>query len=487
MADGGIGNPGQQQKSQRTNRRRVRRIIAEDNEWSLSVVPTLRECVLKAIISNFSEHPFYEELNTHDQTYVANHLSTEAPISATANCITDESYWKRCCRLRWPTGDPANHGKSWKRMYFEKHVGEYLEAHVPSSPDDAEKITRMREVLTLCSNHIEDLNLRQLLPPLNTVPEPKHRRRRARQTVPVIAPAPGSEGGSDGPAATRQEQTAKEESDSDGEEAVPDDFKVDHFDIGIALKHLPKLRKLSVVYQVRNVGMNFDWSLFQFTRRDCTFLARGLEKCSNLVELRITKSCLDDYRARVLYKYLKSHTGLKVLDLSFNKIGDRGVKALAKLLHFTSPVPLEKLILADNLIGEEGGLYLGPILQQNKTLTHLSMRLNNIYDRGCEALFVALKRNKCLSHLCLSACSLTIESTTCISGILEKNASLCELDVSCNRFGVDGGKVLYEGLTANANLTVLDLRLCEVGQEYEYQISQILKRNMEDQGILPTL
>lgn len=458
-----------------TTRGRVRRIIAEENEWSLSVVPTLRECVLKCIVRGFASRPIFRELNVHDQTYVVNHLPADTPIKATANLIDDESYWKRCCRRRWPTADIANHGRSWKRMYFEKHVAEYLESHVPATPEDAQRITEMKELLMLCANHVECLNLRQLLPPITSAPEPKRRKRRPRQAVP---PAPGSTGNA-------EEQ--KEDSESDEEDLSIPDVKMDHFDIGIALKLLPRLKSLSVVYQVRNVGMNFDWSLFQFTRRDCAYLSRALENCSSLVELRLTKSCLDDHRARLLHKYLRNHRGLQILDLSFNKIGDRGIKALSKLLHHSSPVPLVNFNLADNLITEEGGIYMGLILQHNSRLKSLSLRLNNLCDRGAESFFISLRRNDCLEKLCMSASSLTIDSATGISDMLEKNTGLRELDISCNTFGIEGGKILYEGLTANPSLTVLDLRLCGVGQENEYQISQILKRNMEDQGILPTL
>ena len=45
----------------------------------------------------------------------------------------------------------------------------------------------------------------------------------------------------------------------------------------------------------------------------------------------------------------------------------------------------------------------------------------------------------------------------------------------------DGGKSLQEGMGENSTIRAMDLRLTEVGQENEYCINQLLKRNREDQ------
>jgi hypothetical protein len=43
----------------------------------------------------------------------------------------------------------------------------------------------------------------------------------------------------------------------------------------------------------------------------------------------------------------------------------------------------------------------------------------------------------------------------------------------------DGGKSLLEGMEENETIRVMDLRLTDVGQENEYCINQLLKRNNE--------
>lgn len=48
-------------------------------------------------------------------------------------------------------------------------------------------------------------------------------------------------------------------------------------------------------------------------------------------------------------------------------------------------------------------------------------------------------------------------------------------------FFKDGGKSLQEGMNENTTIRAMDLRLTDVGQENEYCINQLLKRNREDQ------
>ena len=70
--------------------------------------------------------------------------------------------------------------------------------------------------------------------------------------------------------------------------------------------------------------------------------------------------------------------------------------------------------------------------------------------------------------------------------IIQKDFALapyCDLNVfptfDCG--SQDGGKSLQEGMGENSTIRAMDLRLTEVGQENEYCINQLLKRNREDQ------
>lgn len=79
-------------------------------------------------------------------------------------------------------------------------------------------------------------------------------------------------------------------------DAGGDGPRSDHLDLTLIFKKLPELEEVHITYgyvvdvlfdevysdlllfsSVKNCGMNFDWSLFKFTQRDCSLLAKVLE------------------------------------------------------------------------------------------------------------------------------------------------------------------------------------------------------------------
>eukprot|EP00117_Sycon_ciliatum_P000002 scpid61325/ scgid6254/ T-complex-associated testis-expressed protein 1 len=468
----------------RSDRKRVRRVIAEDNEWTLSNVPTLRQCILKAIIKNFGTRPLLRELNALDQRFVLHYLPTDLPVEVIVAVIGygkhEESYWKRCCRQLWPCCDVANHGGNYKRMYLEKHVAHYLETFLPEVREDPARMRRMQQLLSLCAEYVESLDIKQLLPPVKKVSGERTRKKRhARSKVVPLT---------DGKLGSAPDEEHDNGSASEEEDDLPDDeVKLDHFDFGAALKCLPRLKKLSVVYQVQNVGMNFDWSLFKFTRHDCRVLAKGALRCTQLTELRIAKSLLDDHQARVLAKHIKTHTALQTLDLSFNKIGDPGGKAIVKLMDPNIPLRLTTLILADNKLNEEAANILASMLERNVHMKKLSLRLNSIGDDKMGVVLKSLAVNRGLEEVCLAATGCGEHCTAPLREVLELNKVLKKFDLSCNSFKTDHGKSIVESLASNPIITDLDLRLANFDQETEYQVNQILKKNKIDQGLIPQL
>jgi len=122
--------------------------------------------VFETHLSSFPvEHPILEELEPYYREKVLEHLPTSVPLDTTAPLIEDEDYWKRCCKARWNLCDVAEHGYSWKTLFFERHVQEAVEKHVPSQ-SSVEELVR---VLQLSSPFVQRLVIRQLLPPLQDV------------------------------------------------------------------------------------------------------------------------------------------------------------------------------------------------------------------------------------------------------------------------------------------------------------------------------
>ena len=70
---------------------------------------------------------------------------------------------------------------------------------------------------------------------------------------------------------------------------------------------------ICVWYSVEKCGMNFEWSLFEFTKNDCLNLAKFVKGCSQLRVLRVRRSKITDERARLLISHLLDHPGLQIL------------------------------------------------------------------------------------------------------------------------------------------------------------------------------
>lgn len=103
---------------------------------------------------------------------------------------------------------------------------------------------------------------------------------------------------------------------------------------------------------------------------------------------------VDDDKVRMLVAHIMDHPVLAILDLSHNAIGDRGARALGKLLTH-GRCRLERLALADNVIRAAGAQALAHALTRNSTLQSLDLRLNRLADDGGQAIC------KCVYRICL--------------------------------------------------------------------------------------
>ncbi|XP_059796543.1 dynein regulatory complex subunit 5 [Balaenoptera ricei] len=417
--------------------RRMRRIIAEDAEWSVAIVPLLTELCIQHIVKNFQNNPILKQLPPEHQKKVLNHLSPDLPLAVTANLIEDENYWRRCCMQRWPVCHVDEHGGSWKRMFFELHLENLLKHFIPSTTDP-EVILNL---LPLCRNYVHTIRVDQFLPPVQLPP-----------------PLRGGD---------------QSDSGSEGEMEEP---ATDHYQLGDLVAGLSHLEELDLVYGVKDCGMNFEWNLFLFTYRDCHSLAAAVKACHTLKIFRLTRSKVDDDKARILICSLLDHAALEELDLSHNLIGDRGARAAAKLLGHSR---LRVLNLANNQVRAPGAQSLAHALAHNSDLVSLNLRLNCIEDEGGQALAHALQTNKCLTTLHLGGNELSEPTATLLSQVLSINTTLTSINLSCNRIGPDGGKQLLEGMSDNKTLLEFDLRLSDIAQESEYLIGQALCANRE--------
>lgn len=418
------------------NEKEIRRIIAEDSKWCLSTVPLLKELALAAIVKNFEKVPILEGLPPKDKAVILEKINVSLPLKITAHTIEEESYWKRTCKAKYNACDVTMHGGNWKRMYFEKYLQMVIENFVPEKTDP-DVIT---EALNMSAKYVKKLEIKQLLPPTT---EPKKIEENYSESAMSLS--------SNSPS-------------------------TDHFNFEFFLENLPHLEELRIKYGVRGCGMNFEWSLFEFTIRDCNQLANSVSRCQNLRILSLHQSKVDDEKVRILIRRLLDHPALVELDLSHNCISDRGSKAIGKLINNRCP-NLKKVCVRNNIIRVEGAKALAYALVRTTTLAELDLRLNRVEDEGGQAIMRSLIKNTSLQVLRLSSNDLSERTAAIFAQVLQENKTLTTVDLSGNRLGPDGGKTIQEGIAANDTIVHLDLRLTEAGQENEYCIHQRIKEN----------
>ena len=220
-------------------------------------------------------------------------LPTTLPLDVTGPLIDDEGYWQRCALARWDNCQISSHGSSWKRLYFERNLEDFLEAFDPAK-QDTEELTRL---LAVSKDYIFSLHLKQIL---------------------------------------------------------------SHLDLEMVFQNVPTLCHLDMTYGVKEIGMDYERSLFGMKLNDVASLAKALRVTETLTILSLPCNLLDDSTVRVLATGLQDNVTITSIDLSHNKIADprQGARQAAQRA-LRRPL----LNLNDNHIHADGGKYFGRALK----------------------------------------------------------------------------------------------------------------------------
>ena len=187
-------------------------------------------------------------------------------------------------------------------------------------------------------------------------------------------------------------------------------------------------------------------------------LASVIEQNSCILELHIGKTHLKGPDMEPLFQSLQFTSGLRVLDLRLNSIGNFGASFIASALQTNRT--LRQLNLSSTGIEADGCKLLAESLRCNTSLVELDLSFLDIGDSGCMALGAALKQNRALQKLRLRSASITwIGAGFLIEGI-EISRMLTELDLSRNFIGDDGAEILARHLGDNSSLRELNLENC---------------------------
>ena len=147
--------------------------------------------------------------------------------------------------------------------------------------------------------------------------------------------------------------------------------------------------------------------------------------------LRLDKNFITSTGIAMLASALEDNTTLLGLNLTSNRLFDKGLHPFVKLLS-NNHSNLRKLHLGSNRISNEGALLLAEILKTNTKLIILWLDSNRIDDEGVDFLADALiHHNRTLEELSLKKNKLiTSLSVPYFRDVFQRNQSLIEVDLS---------------------------------------------------------
>ncbi|XP_039505892.1 NACHT, LRR and PYD domains-containing protein 12-like isoform X2 [Pimephales promelas] len=189
------------------------------------------------------------------------------------------------------------------------------------------------------------------------------------------------------------------------------------------------------------------------------------DKHCQLNKLTLCGCSITEEQSLILTSSLKSNPShLRELDLSWNNLGNTGVKHLCAVLK-DSPVKLERLRLRSSDMTDEGCSDVSSALKSNPShLRELDLSENNLGDSGVKNLSDLLMNPQFkLEKLRLRYCYMTDEGCSDVSSALTSNPShLRELDLSGNELGDSGVKNLSD-LLMNPQFKLEKLHLSSCG------------------------
>ncbi|KAK9890412.1 hypothetical protein WA026_010502 [Henosepilachna vigintioctopunctata] len=189
------------------------------------------------------------------------------------------------------------------------------------------------------------------------------------------------------------------------------------------------------------------------------YLVDCLKNNTTLQELYLPSSKLYGREAQSLGAFLQVNFHLKVLDISNNFIGDRGLESLAKGL-VKQNIPgagLSVLVIFNNQLTEKSGTVINSIIKCCKNLHTLNLGYNNLTDEVLNEIKDGLMETKSLEGLGLQCTLLTCKGIISLAEAIEHNSSLLKINLKGNKaIQMQGLERLCNALT-NSRITKIEI------------------------------
>uniref|UniRef100_UPI00398EF916 NACHT, LRR and PYD domains-containing protein 3-like n=1 Tax=Pristiophorus japonicus TaxID=55135 RepID=UPI00398EF916 len=192
---------------------------------------------------------------------------------------------------------------------------------------------------------------------------------------------------------------------------------------------------------------------------DCAVLSHVIGLCDMIKDLDLQNCNIECEGLQRLGPVLHKCRDLR---LSYNNLGDSGVKLLSPALR-DPDCKIQELGLEAVGLTDSGAEDLSSALSTNRSLTVLGLGFNNLGDSGVKLLSAALRDPDCkIQELGLRAVGLTDSGARDLSSALSTNRSLTVLDLSSNNLGDSGVKLLSVALR-DPDCKIQELELYDVG------------------------
>ncbi|XP_078060640.1 NACHT, LRR and PYD domains-containing protein 3-like isoform X2 [Mustelus asterias] len=177
-------------------------------------------------------------------------------------------------------------------------------------------------------------------------------------------------------------------------------------------------------------------------------------------KLHLYRNTLTDSCAKDLASALSTNRSLIDLNLGDNKLGDSGVKLLSVALR-NPDCKIQELNLNVNDLSDSCAEDLASALSTNRSLIDLNLSYNKLGDSGVKLLSVALRNPDCkIQKLHLFRNDLSDSCAEDLASALSTNHSLIDLNLGYNKLGDSGVKLLSVALR-NPDCKIQELHLSD--------------------------
>eukprot|EP00304_Pavlova_gyrans_P010050 CAMPEP_0206036760 /NCGR_PEP_ID=MMETSP1466-20131121/2998_1 /ASSEMBLY_ACC=CAM_ASM_001126 /TAXON_ID=44452 /ORGANISM="Pavlova gyrans, Strain CCMP608" /LENGTH=435 /DNA_ID=CAMNT_0053411265 /DNA_START=22 /DNA_END=1329 /DNA_ORIENTATION=+ len=377
----------------------------------------LADLCIDVIAANFASRPTLRGLPPRFVHRVTALLPTSLSLEVTGPLIDDEIYWKRCATERWSNCEISEHGSSWKRLFFERHLQTFLEDLDPSTQSSEDLV----KLLSLSKDYVFSLRLRQFLSHLDL--------EMIFQNVPTLSHLELSYG--------------VLQIGMDYERSL---FGMKSPDVLSLAKALRVTETLTVMALPAN----------QLDDNAVRTLAAGLAVNATVTCLDLSHNKVADRGVKALAKLLSPSSVIVSLDLCDNHVHADGGKYLGRALKVNGS--LQALNMRLNRLGDEGGRLLIEGCKHNASLSRLNLSCNAADTEVAQALFTMLPQNGSLTDLDLSGNALDEQAARLVRAAIEANATLRKIDLRLNQAEPDTVAAIDELVKRNELAHLKSLR-----------------------------